>query len=142
MPTLDERVVAVWAKETQRLADVAAAERARQAAVVQAATSELRKMLKAGLPGVYDDLALAFVAGAVSGSSVAVFAHATQYGALWTFSRVTSEDVKVLVWPVGAPPAAEAVVATAGRVLGLDDLQRGLLVLLGYAKAGRLGEAP
>lgn len=142
MPTLDERVVAVWAKEQQRLADAAAAESARQAAVVQAATAELRRMLKAGLPGIYDDLAPTFVAGAVSGGVAPVFAHTTQYGWLWTFSRVTSEDVKALAWPAGGPPPAEVVVATAGRVFGLDDLQRGLLVLLGYAKAGRLGDAP
>lgn len=143
MPTLDERVTMVWAKEQQRLSDAAAAETARQAAVVQAATAELRKMLRAALPGIYDDLAPVFVAGAVSGASVAVFAHSTQYGRLWTFSRVTSEDVKVLDWGTAPqPPAAEVVQAAAGRVFNLDDTQRGLLVLLGYAKAGRLAEAP
>lgn len=127
-----------------------AAESARQAAVIAATTAELRKMLKAGLPGIYDDLGLTVVAGVVSGTSVAVYAHTTQYGWLWTLSRVTSEDVKIAAWPPPQPPAgggsgaptAETVQATAGRVYGLDDLQRGLLVLLAYAKAGRLGEAP
>lgn len=143
MPTLDERVTTVWTKELQRLADAQTAETARQAAVVQAATVELRKMLKAGLPGIYDDLAPVFVAGTVSGDRVAVYAHSTQYGRLWTLSRVTSEDVKVLDWGTAPqPPAAEVVQATAGRVYGLDDLQRSVLLLLGYAKAGRLGDAP